>query len=91
MKKDIVKTFYFTKEEREKLQNIQLGIINADATITGLQMFKNIFLGDIYKRLGIDKDPQKGYSKSIQYNLTEGKIVHTESPIKEEKKDESKK
>ena len=91
MNKDIVKTFYFTQEEREKLQNIQLGIINADATITGLQMFKNIFLGDIYKRLGIDGEPQKGYSKSIQYNLTEGKIVHTESPIKEEKKDEPKK
>jgi len=84
MKKDLVKTFYFTKQEKEKLQDIQLGIVNADATMTGLHMFKNMFLGDIYKRLGIDGEPRTGYSKSISYNLSKGEVTYTESPIKEE-------
>lgn len=83
--KDIVKRFSFSKEEREKLQNIQIGIINANATMDGLQIYKNVLLGSVYKRLNIDGDPQKGYSKSIQYNLAENLIVYTQSPIKEEK------
>ena len=82
--KDLVKTFYFTQQEKDKLQDIQIGLINADATLTGLHMFKNMFLGNIYKRLGIAGEPKTGFSKSISYNLTEGKIIYTESPIKKE-------
>ena len=80
--KDIVKKYTFTKEEREKLQNIEIGMINAEATMTGLHMFKNVFLGGVYKRLGIEGEAKKGYSKSIQYNLSANQIVHTQSPIK---------
>jgi hypothetical protein len=84
--KDIVKKFSFSKEEREKLQNIQIGIITAEATLDGLHIYKNVFLGGVYKRLGIDKDPRKGYSKSIRYNLRLNKIEYIESPIKNAKK-----
>lgn len=83
--KDLVKKFNFTKQERDKLQDIQIGLIAADASITGLHMFKNVFLGDIYKRLGIDGEPRTGFSKSISYNLAEGTVTYTESPIKKEK------
>jgi hypothetical protein len=81
--KDIVKRYSFSNEERDQLQNIQIGIINAQATNDGLHFFKNALLGSVYKRLGIDKEPQKGYSKSIAYNLSENVITYTQSPIVE--------
>lgn len=81
--KDIVKKFTFAKDERDKLQNIQIGIINANATMDGLNIYKNIILSSVYKRLGIEGEPRKGYSKSITYNLSENVITYTESPIEE--------
>lgn len=91
MTKDIVKKFTFSQEEKNKLQNIQIGVINAEATLDGLTIYKNVLLGSVYKRCGIDGDPQKGYSKNIRYNLAENQIVYTESPVKEEKKPLAKK
>ena len=84
--KKIVKKYTFSQEERDQLRNIQVGIVCANATMTGLQVYKNAFLGQVYKRLGIDGDPQKGNSKSIQYNLSLNEIVYTEEPIIETQK-----
>lgn len=83
MNKDIVKKFSFTEQERSQLQNIQIGIVNAQATNDGLNIYKNMVLGGVYKRLGIEGDPLKGHSKTIQYNLGKNEIVYTQSPIKE--------
>ena len=83
--KNIVKRFSFTTEDRDKLQNIQIGMINAQATLEGLNIYKNVILQTTYKRLNIDGEPKKGYNKSIQYNLTENLITYTEEPIKEKK------
>lgn len=85
MKKDIIKKFNFNKQEREQLQDIQIGITSHNAAITGMQIYKGAILEECYKRLGIDGDATKGYSKTIQYNLHEGVVTLTESPIKEEK------
>lgn len=87
-KQDIVKHFTFRKEDKDKLQNIQIGIINAEATLDGLNIYKNVILGQTYKRLGIDGDPRKGYSKSIRYNLTRNEIVYTETSIPKPNKKE---
>lgn len=75
-----VKKFTFSQEEREMLQNTDLGIINAEATINGLQVYKNMVLNSVYKRLGIDKDAPEGFSKSIKYNLRLGEIEYSEVP-----------
>jgi hypothetical protein len=83
--KNIVKRFSFSDEERRKLENIQIGIINAEATSDGLHIYKNALLAGVYKRCGIDGEPKKGYSKSIRYNLRENLIEYTEAFI--EKKD----
>ena len=40
----------------------------------------------IYKRLGIDGEPKKGFTKNIKYNLGVNEIIYTESLEKEEKK-----
>jgi len=83
MRKDnvLVKHYSFSKEEKEKLENIQIGIINAQATMEGLQIYKNVLLESVYKRCGIAGDPRKGFNKSIQYNLGENVIIYTEEPI----------
>jgi hypothetical protein len=85
--KNIPRKYTFSKDEREKLQNIQIGIINAEATLDGLNIYKNMLLESVYKRLGIAGEPNKGYSKSIRYNIRENIIEYLEEPIKEEKKD----
>lgn len=92
-KKDIVRKFTFTKEELERLQNAKAGIIVTSQQLDGLHIFQNAFLSQVYQRLGIDGDPQKGYSKTIQFNLQKNEIVYTESPLppeKKEKKEEKK-
>lgn len=81
---NLVKKFTFSKEEHNKLQNIQIGMINAEATLDGLNIYKNVLLQGVYKRCGIDGEPRIGYSKSIQYNLSQNEIVYTELPIKKE-------
>ena len=88
MKKEIIKTFYFTKEERERLQDIQIGITSHNASLTGMQIYKGAMIEDAYKRLGIDKEAPKGFSKKVQYSLHDGKVTYTESPVKEEIKKE---
>ena len=80
--KDIVKKYTFTKEEMKALQNLEIGIIAQSAAVNGMQVMKSGLLKSIYQRLGIDGEPKKGYSKSIQYNLSANQIVHTQSPIK---------
>lgn len=82
-KKDqsIHQTFSFTEQARTQLQNIQIGIINAQASMDGLQIYKNVILEQEYKRLGIDGEPKLGFNKSIRYNLAENKILHTSEPI----------
>lgn len=86
MKKDLVKTYTFSKEEHDKLQNIHIGITAANAQLDGMQIFKNVILGNIYKRLKIDTEPSKEWSKSISYNLSENTITYTRTPKKEEPK-----
>ena len=81
MKKDIVKRYSFSTEEKRMLENIQIGIINAQATGDGLHIYKNGVLASVYKRLGIDGDPQKGYDKTIQYNLRDNVITYTQAPL----------
>ena len=82
--KPIIKKFTFSKEELGKLRDIQAGLVISEAQMDGLQIYKNVLLESVYKRCGIDGEPRKGYSKSIQYNLAENQIIYTESPIKEE-------
>lgn len=82
-----VKKFTFSQEERERLQNINLGLINAEATIDGLNVYKNMLLSSVYKRLGIDGDAPKGFSKNIRYNLKLGEIEYSETPNNTENPD----
>lgn len=84
MNKAITHKYTFSKEELTKLQNIEIGIVNAHATADGLNIYKNAILGSVYKRLGIDREPKKGFSKSIQYHLGQNQIILTEEPKKEE-------
>lgn len=83
--KDITKKYTFSKDERDKLRDIQAGMVISNAQINGLQIYKNVILEAVYKKLGIDGEPRKGYSKSITYSLAENEIVYTESLIKEDK------
>lgn len=81
--KDITKKFTFDKEELEKLKNIKIGMINASATMDGLQIYQNVLLEGVYRRLGINGEAKKGYKKSIQYNLSENIITLTETETKD--------
>lgn len=81
MKKNIIKKFTFSTEEREKLKDLDAGIIISRAQIDGMQIYKNAILSATYKRLGIDKDAPKGFTKNIQYNLGENRIEYSETPI----------
>ena len=86
MKKPIISTYSFSKEEHDKLQNIHIGITASNAQLDGMQIFKNVILGEVYKRLGIDTEPNEAWSKSISYNLSENTITYTRTPKEEEKK-----
>lgn len=77
----MVKKFTFSKEEVTKLTDLDAGIIISRAQIDGMQIYKNAILGATYKRLGIDKDAPKGFTKNIQYNLGENRIEYSEIPI----------
>lgn len=82
--KKITKKFTFTTEERNKLEDIQVGIVAAQASVDGLHIYKNVLLDAAFKRLGIDGDPKKGNSKSINYNLAKNEILYEEEPIKKD-------
>jgi hypothetical protein len=82
--KDIVKKFNFSKEELNMLQDLEIGITASRAQLDGMQVYKNGALSVAYKRLGIDDEAKKGYTKSIRYNLHTNEIVYTESPINED-------
>lgn len=82
---DLVKKFTFAKDEKETLEDIELGLINAKATIMGLSMYKKAYLDNIYKRLGITKE-KKGYTQNIEYNLSLNQITYTETLNKNVKK-----
>jgi len=86
--KPIVKRYLFSTEEHDKLQNIHIGIAASNAQLDGMQIFKNVILGGVYKRLGIDTEPNKEWSKSISYNLSDNTITYTQTPKKEEPKEE---
>lgn len=83
--KDISKQFTFSKEELQKLKDVQAGITISNAQSDGLKIYKNAILSAVYQRLGIEGEAREGYSNNIQYNLFENKIIYTESPIKKEK------
>ena len=61
-------------------------MVISKAQIDGMNIYKNAILESVYKRCGIDGDPRKGYSKSIEYNLVRNEITYTESLIKDEPK-----
>ena len=83
MKKDkpIVKKYTFAKDEKQKLENIQIGIIASEASRDGLVIYKNVLLESVYKRCGISGDTKKGFEKNITYNLSENVITYTEAPV----------
>ena len=83
--KPIIKKFTFSVEERNRLRDLEIGIIASNAQLDGMQIYKNAILGGVYKRLGIDGE-KKGYNKSISYNIGINEITYTESPLPEEKK-----
>lgn len=85
MKKDIVHKYSFTKEELSNLMDIQAGITIANAQMTGMQIYKDVILESVYRRLNLKGEPKKGFSKSISYSLRDNVIIHTESPIVETK------
>ena len=91
MDKDIVKRYSFSDEERNKLQDLEIGIVSARAALDGMQIYKNAILSSVYKRLGIDGEENKEWTKRIQYNLSENVITYTRTPKKEEPKVEVKK
>ena len=94
----IVKKYQFSKEEHDKLQNIHIGMVAASAQLDGMQIFKNVILNEVYKRVGIDTKPSEEWDKSINYSLAENTITFTkilkkkveskEEPKVEEKKGE---
>lgn len=88
MDKDIVKRYSFSDEERTKLQDLEIGIVSARASLDGMQIYKNAILSSVYKRLGIDGEENKEWTKHIQYNLAENVITYTRSPKREEPKEE---
>ena len=81
--KKIEKKFTFSEQERNKLRDVQAGIVIGEAQLDGLHIYKNVFLEGVYRRLGINGDPKKGNSKSITYNLSKNEILYTEEPIKD--------
>jgi len=82
--KPIIKKFTFSVEERNRLRDLEIGIIASNAQLDGMQIYKNALLGGVYKRLGIDGEAKKGFSKSITYNIGVNEITLTETPVKEE-------
>ena len=80
--RDLVRKYTFSKEERDRLRDIEAGITISNVQIDGMQIYKNGILSTVYKRLGIDGEAKKGFTKSIQYNLGINEIIHTESPEK---------
>lgn len=84
MQKDIIKKYTFSAEDRDQLQNIQIGIINAQATHDGLQFYKKALLNSIYQKCGIETKAKKGYEKDITYSLADNVITVVERPKKKE-------
>lgn len=82
--KKITKKFTFSTEELNKLKDVQVGIVAAQASLDGLHIYKNVMLDSTFKRLGIDGDPKKGNTKSINYNLAKNEIIYEEEPIKKD-------
>lgn len=76
----IVKKFTFSKEQREKLQNIEIGLASAEATLSGLSMYKSVYLSEVYRKLGIEEKPKKGFKRNIEYDLHTGQIILTQIP-----------
>ncbi len=83
----IVKKYSFSKEEHDKLQSLHIGITASNAALDGMQIYKNVILGGAYKRLGIDTEPSKEWTKSISYNLANDEITYTRTPKREEPKE----
>ena len=84
MNKTITHKYTFSQEEIEKLRDVEAGMVISNAQLNGLMIYKNVILEGVYKRLGIMGEAKKGFKKSIQFNLRENQIIHTETPEKEE-------
>ena len=82
--KVILKKYTFSTEERDKLRQLEAGITVSRAQVDGMQIYKDAVLSSVYKRLGIDGDPKKGFTKNIRYNLGSNEIEYTETEKKEE-------
>lgn len=78
----ITKKYTFSSDEVNQLKDIQVGLVSANATVNGLNIYKNVLLDKVFKRCEIDGDPKKGNTKSITYNLSKNEILYTEEPIK---------
>ena len=84
MKTPKTKKFTFSTEELTKLKDLEAGIIISRAQIDGMQIYKNAILSATHKRVGIDGEAPKGFTKNIQYNLGKNEIIYTEIPINED-------
>lgn len=82
MNKSITHKYTFSKEERNKLLDVQAGLVISNAQINGLQIYKSVILEEVYKRLKLNAEPKEGFTKTIEYNLGDNEIIHTETPIK---------
>lgn len=80
----ITKKFTFANDERDRLRDIQIGLSASQAQMDGMHIWKNIILEGVYKRLGIDGEAKKGYSKSITYNLSANEIIYTQEEMKKD-------
>ncbi len=87
-KEDIIKKFTFSTEEKNILEEIDIGIMSFRQAVNGMMTNKEIVLRSIYKRVGIEKD-WEGYTKNISYNLGRGELVVTYIPIPKEKNKEN--
>jgi len=77
----ITKKYTFSTDERDTLQNVELGLISFEQAVMGMQMNKRMILERAYRRCAIgEKD---GFTRSITYNLGTSEIIVTYTPKNE--------
>ena len=80
-KEEIVKKYSLSEQERNILQEIDVGLMTFRQAVNGMMTNKEMILRSVYKRVGIEGE-REGYTKNISYNAGRGEIVVTYTPIK---------
>lgn len=81
MKGGQMKKYTFSKEELERLQDIEVGTISFTQAVQGMILNKQITLRAVYERLGIELNP-KDVDRKIEYNLKDNWLTVTDTPKK---------